>query len=137
MKLTLGMFAFAALAFSQAKLLVRTPSGAELSIRAESMAKLEDETRARLQEQLGDLRTRLAALTTEYKPEHPNVRTLQSQIAQLEARVNSPLASTIRMKGNVEIRTETMVITADEADYHSATGEIEPRGAVRIKPILK
>ena len=62
----------------------------------------------------------------------------------------SPYASVVRLKGNVEIRTccvqlstktasrrkphprAYMVMHADEADYHSKTGEIEARGTVRV-----
>src|SRR5215475_5021561 len=37
-------------------------------------------------------------------------------------------AGLIRLTGNVEIKTKGIVLTADEADYHMGTGEIEPRG---------
>ena len=51
--------------------------------------------------------------------------------------------SIIRLKGNVEIRTKAvvqhspvslmiMVVTADEADYHEDSGEIEARGKVHV-----
>ena len=51
--------------------------------------------------------------------------------------------SVIQLKGNVEIKTKTvvqdsplslmiMVVRADEADYHEDTGEIEARGTVRV-----
>jgi len=43
----------------------------------------------------------------------------------------------IRLKGNVEIRTDTMLIQADEAEYTRSTGEIEAHGNVRITPIAK
>ena len=51
--------------------------------------------------------------------------------------------SVIQLKGNVEIKTKTvvqdsplrlmiMVVRADEADYHEDTSEIEARGTVRV-----
>jgi lipopolysaccharide assembly outer membrane protein LptD (OstA) len=51
--------------------------------------------------------------------------------------------SVIRLKGNVEVKTRTvvqqeplslmiMVVHADEADYHEDTGEIEARGNVHV-----
>jgi lipopolysaccharide assembly outer membrane protein LptD (OstA) len=51
--------------------------------------------------------------------------------------------SIIRLKGNVEIRTKAvvqhspvslmiMIVTADEADYHEDSGEIEARGKVHV-----
>jgi len=43
----------------------------------------------------------------------------------------------IQLKGSVEIKTDTMILTADEADYNTGTGEIEARGPVRVKLISK
>jgi lipopolysaccharide assembly outer membrane protein LptD (OstA) len=43
----------------------------------------------------------------------------------------------IRLTGKVEIRTKGTVLTADEADYHMGTGEIEPRGNVRLMPFAQ
>lgn len=40
-----------------------------------------------------------------------------------------------RLKGSAEIITTTATLTADEADYHWDTGEIEARGTVRVKPV--
>jgi hypothetical protein len=42
------------------------------------------------------------------------------------------LTSAIQLRGDVEIKTEHMVLRADEADYHEDTGEIEVRGNVRV-----
>jgi len=44
---------------------------------------------------------------------------------------------TMQLKGNVEIRTTTLTLTADEADYDRQTGEIEARGTIRVKPNSK
>jgi lipopolysaccharide assembly outer membrane protein LptD (OstA) len=38
----------------------------------------------------------------------------------------------MHLKGNVKILQQKVTITADEADYHLDTGEIEPRGNVRV-----
>src|SRR6202163_4791385 len=39
----------------------------------------------------------------------------------------------IRCRGQVEIATGNTLLHADEADFHSDTGEIELRGNVRLK----
>jgi lipopolysaccharide assembly outer membrane protein LptD (OstA) len=41
-------------------------------------------------------------------------------------------ACLLHLNGNVEIRTSTAVVQADEADYHCDTGEVEPRGNVHM-----
>ena len=40
--------------------------------------------------------------------------------------------STLRMTGQVKMSTAVMVLTADEADYHLDTNDIEARGNVRV-----
>jgi lipopolysaccharide assembly outer membrane protein LptD (OstA) len=56
---------------------------------------------------------------------------------------NPSYPSVVQLKGNVEIKTKTVVqdqplsmmimaVRADEADYHEDTGEIEARGAVHV-----
>jgi lipopolysaccharide assembly outer membrane protein LptD (OstA) len=42
--------------------------------------------------------------------------------------------STIRLKGNVEIKWKGMILNADEATYDEKTGQVEARGIVRAKP---
>jgi len=39
----------------------------------------------------------------------------------------------VRCRGQVEIATGNTLLRADEADFHSDTGEIELRGNVRLK----
>jgi lipopolysaccharide assembly outer membrane protein LptD (OstA) len=39
----------------------------------------------------------------------------------------------VRCRGKVEIATGNTLVRADEADFHSDTGEIELRGNVRVK----
>jgi lipopolysaccharide assembly outer membrane protein LptD (OstA) len=41
----------------------------------------------------------------------------------------------VRFKGNVEIKLDGVDLFADEVDYHLDTGELEPLGNVRLKPI--
>ncbi len=41
-----------------------------------------------------------------------------------------------RLKGHVQIKTAAAVISADQADYNSATDEINAHGYVRIKLLL-
>jgi lipopolysaccharide assembly outer membrane protein LptD (OstA) len=38
------------------------------------------------------------------------------------------------LKGDVEIRTDTLLLKADEATYNHATGEIDAHGDVKLKP---
>jgi lipopolysaccharide assembly outer membrane protein LptD (OstA) len=38
------------------------------------------------------------------------------------------------LKGAVEIRTDSILLKADEADYNHETGEIEARGNVKVTP---
>ena len=38
------------------------------------------------------------------------------------------------LKGAVEIRTDTIVLRADEATCNHATGEIEAHGDIKVKP---
>lgn len=38
----------------------------------------------------------------------------------------------IQLRGHVEVRTESVVIRADEADYDPMTGSLEARGHVQI-----
>ena len=47
------------------------------------------------------------------------------------------IGSAVQLKGSVEFRTEAMVLTADEAEYNTETGEIFPRGNVRVKLLTK
>jgi len=41
--------------------------------------------------------------------------------------------SVLLCRGRVEIATETIVLHADEMDYHSASGEADVSGSVRVK----
>jgi hypothetical protein len=45
--------------------------------------------------------------------------------------------SVYRLRGNVEIWTDAMMLRTDEADFHRDTGEIEPRGNVRVRLLQK
>ena len=58
-------------------------------------------------------------------PEGPNI-SLTATAIQRQAPI-------VQLRGNVEIKTKDMILRADEADYDQNTGEIEARGAVRIK----
>ena len=58
-------------------------------------------------------------------PEGPNISLSASAIQR-----QTPI---VQLRGSVEIRTKDMILRADEADYDQNNGEIEARGAVRIK----
>jgi lipopolysaccharide assembly outer membrane protein LptD (OstA) len=91
-------------------------------------------------EKLAILRQQWAASTSIYNAEHPQVRMLQEQITSLETALKAaPKSGTpiIQLKGNVEIRTDTMILMANEVYYYEDTGEIEARGTVRVKPNSK
>jgi hypothetical protein len=57
----------------------------------------------------------------------------------------NPYASEVQLKGHVEIMVccvqnelpqalkETMIVNADEVDYHADTGNFEARGTVRVR----
>jgi len=38
----------------------------------------------------------------------------------------------IQLRGHVQITTDAVVIHADKADFNSSTGELQPRGNVRL-----
>jgi lipopolysaccharide assembly outer membrane protein LptD (OstA) len=78
-------------------------------------------------------------LTSIYTDQHPKVLALDAQVATLESALQAALPgdTRIHLKGNVEIKTDTMTLTATEAYYNEDTGEIEALGTVRIKPISK
>jgi hypothetical protein len=42
----------------------------------------------------------------------------------------------VELRGNVEIKTDSALVQADEVDYHLATGEMELRGNVRLKYVV-
>ncbi len=128
------LLASTTLAFGQANLQTRVSSPAgTVQLSALSMSQVLDDERAE-REKLTALRLQMAGLTTRYKNTHPSVIMLQTQIDELEAGLK-PEKQIIQLKGNVEIRTGTITVVADEADYHAKTGEIEARGNVRITPI--
>jgi len=60
---------------------------------------------------------------------------VSAAVVSITAAEAQPDIRILRLKGRVEIKTSTMLIQADEAEYHGDTGEIEARGNVHIKPI--
>jgi hypothetical protein len=61
-----------------------------------------------------------------------NRLTVTSTSMQRVGDIGSP-GCLLKLTGDVEIRTNDVIVQADEADYHCATGEIEPRGNVHMK----
>jgi hypothetical protein len=55
--------------------------------------------------------------------------------ATLVADSKNVVDAVVMMKGNVEIRTSSIILKADAAEYHLCTGEIVARGNVLIKPV--
>ena len=53
-------------------------------------------------------------------------------ISALNIQTETP-GHVVKAKGNVEIRTKEMVVTANEADYHIDTADIALRGPVHVK----
>ena len=51
----------------------------------------------------------------------------------LRAESQQRKGSLIVCRGNVEMKTESFVLRAEEVQYHSDTGEVEASGAVRIR----
>ena len=141
---------YATLSFGQSSLQIQSPSG-RVWLSANSITGVVDSTtvenglNSEQQLKLIELRQSLAQMSAIYTAEHYKVREVQSQIDVLERfaklRASSITSRSdkgiIQLKGNVEIKTETMSLTADEADYVTATGEIAPHGTVRVKLISK
>jgi len=89
---------------------------------------------------LAALRAERDALLSTYTAQHSKVQAVEAQIDALEsAPAAAPKADShlVHLKGHVEIRTATMILTADEAYFNEDTGEIEAPGSVRVKPISK
>ena len=86
--------------------------------------------------QLAALRRQRDDLMSTYTAQHSQVKAVQAQIDALEAgQKSSP--HLVHLMGNVEIKTVTMILTANEAYFNKDTGEIEALGTVRVKPISK
>ncbi len=91
-------------------------------------------------DQLAALREQRDALVSTYTAQHSKVQVVQAQIDALEAALAAaPKADShvVHLKGNVEIRTDTMILTANEAYFNKDTGQIEALGTVRVKPISR
>jgi len=84
-------------------------------------------------EKLTHLLREWADLNSIYTREHPDVAAAQLEIDRLEGAAKAE-KGIIQLKGNVEIKTNTITLVAEEADYHEDGGEIEARGNVRVKP---
>lgn len=118
----------AALSFGQTSLQIRTSSGTAVHLSAESISRVGEDARSRAnQERLENLRRESSALASV-------IDALEAQKKALESAL-TPTTSTsiIQLKGNVQIKTDAMVLMADEVDYGETTGEIQARGIVRIK----
>jgi hypothetical protein len=129
-----------ALAFGQTHQQIPvTPDTVEIS--ADSISQNEGDLRSnQTRDQLAALSDERDALLSTYTARHSKVQAVEAQIDALEAalasapKTDSHLA---HLKGHVEIRTATMILTADEAHFNKDTGEIEALGTVRVKPISK
>jgi lipopolysaccharide assembly outer membrane protein LptD (OstA) len=137
MKLTvLGVFiAFTPLAFSQNLRTQTTSPAGTVTLSAQSISQERGDGLAE-RDKLTALRRQMAELTSRYKPQHPNVTSLQAQIDELEA-ARKAGNQVIHLKGAVEIRTSSTTVLADEAFYHPDTGDIEASGNVRITPVSR
>ena len=58
----------------------------------------------------------------------------ENQIPGVKAQSIQRDGEVMHLKGSVIIVQDKVTVTADEADYHLDTREIEPRGNVRITP---
>jgi lipopolysaccharide assembly outer membrane protein LptD (OstA) len=71
------------------------------------------------------------------RAEKPTIR-VQQALHNPEAIVIAVSAThegdTFHLKGDVEIRTDTILLKADEASYNHATGEIDAHGDVKVMP---
>jgi OstA-like protein len=130
----------ATLSFGQTHQQVQVASGT-IELTAFSIETVIGDVRTNeIRDQLTNLRDQRAALTSIYTEKHSKVQAVEAQIDSLEAALKAaPQSDTrlIHLKGNVEIRTDTMTLTANEAYYNEATGEIEALGTVHFKPNSK
>jgi hypothetical protein len=60
--------------------------------------------------------------------------TIKERDVRIQANMSQKEGVTLRLRGNVVVRTDTLEIRADEAEYNSDTGELEARGNVSIRP---
>jgi lipopolysaccharide assembly outer membrane protein LptD (OstA) len=130
----------AALAFGQTH--QQIPAGPDtVEFSASSISENDGDLRSnRTLAHLAALRAERDALLSTYTAQHSSVQKVQAQIDALEATLAAaPKTDThlVHLKGNVEIRTATMTLTADEAYFNKDTGEITAMGTVRVKPISK
>ena len=56
-----------------------------------------------------------------------------ARLSALSIQRGADYPSIIELRGKAEVRAGCMLLTADEVDYHESSGEIEPRGHVRVK----
>ncbi len=128
--------AAAALAFGQTR--QRSPVAADtVEFSASSISYSDGDMRSnQTRAQLAALREQRDALLATYTAKHEKVQAVEAQMGALESTL-AAAPKTVHLKGNVEIRTDTMTLTADEAYYDQATGELTAMGTVRVKPISK
>jgi lipopolysaccharide assembly outer membrane protein LptD (OstA) len=127
--------ASAALSFGQTNLQIQAPAPSGTTrLSALSISRVGDDARYDNQDRLAALLRQRFSLTSVYTKHHPTVAAVQFEIDRLNAALASE-KRIIQLRGNVEIRTDTIIFTADEANYHEDTGEIEARGNVRVKPV--
>jgi lipopolysaccharide assembly outer membrane protein LptD (OstA) len=130
----------AALAFGQTHQQIPVaPDTVEIS--ADSISQNDGDLRSnQTRDQLAALREQRDALLSTFTTKNSKVQAVQAQIDALEseqAAAPKTDSNLVHLKGNVEIKTETMTLTANEAYFNKDTGEIEALGTVRIKPISK
>jgi lipopolysaccharide assembly outer membrane protein LptD (OstA) len=130
----------AALSFGQTHQQIRlAPDTVELS--ANSISRNDGDLRSnQTRDQLAALREQRDTLLSTYTAQHSKVQAVEARIAALESAMAAAPKTNPRLthlKGNVEIRTNTMTLTADEAYFNEDTGEIEASGTVRVKPNSK
>jgi lipopolysaccharide assembly outer membrane protein LptD (OstA) len=127
----------AALAFGQTHQQIPVaPDTVELS--ANSISRDDGDMRSnQMRDQLAALRVQRDALLATFTAKHEKVQAVQAQIDALESALAAAPKSDshlTHLRGNVEIRTATMTLTADEAYFNEDTGDIEALGTVRVKP---
>jgi lipopolysaccharide assembly outer membrane protein LptD (OstA) len=116
-----------------------TPDTVELS--ANSISRSDGDLRSnQIRDQLAALRDERDVLLSTYTAQNSKVQAVQAHLDALESTLAAaPKTEThlVHLKGNVEIRTHAMTLTADEAYFNEDTGEIEALGTVHVKPISK
>ena len=94
----------------------------------------ESERLLRANIRLARLQTMSQAISKHQPIQFPGIVSVRPTVSVTATEILSDDETILRL-GGVEIRTDSLIVQADELRLHWDTGEIEPVGNVRLKPI--